>query len=349
MVDDRVAPRSDGYGTAVWSSQAWRTEAVGWLDANLRAAGERRIGEVEQPHLRPWATALRAPTSRGTVWLKACGPGTAFEAPLYPILGAKVGSVVLSPLAVHETRNWILLPDGGPVLGAVLEGRGLINGLCAAVPHFAQLQLDLSTSVDELVGAGVPDMRLEVMPARLGEALDTVRPYVEGAGSDADRSAFERLGHLQQQFAGWCRELATYPVHASLLHGDLHPRNIFAGGDGEAPIFFDWGDSTVGHPFATLLVTLRVVKHLMSCDDDSPEVAKVRDAYLEPFTHLASRADLVEQVQRSCHIGKVARSLSWAAALTGVGAAEAVDYADAPFGWLALLLDASYLGDVDAD
>jgi hypothetical protein len=333
---------------AVWSSQTWRAEAIGWLDANLRAAGERRIGDVEQPHLRPWATALRAPTSRGTVWLKAPAPGTAFEAPLYPILSARVASVVLSPLAVHETRNWMLLPDGGPVLGAVLEGRGLIDGLCAAVPHFAQLQLDLSTSVDELLGAGVPDMRLEVMPARLGEALDAVRPYVEGAGSDADRRALERLGQLREQFAGWCRELATYPLDASLLHGDLHPRNIFAGADG-APVFFDWGDSTVGHPFATLLVTLRVVKHLTKSGDDSPEVAKVRDAYLEPFTHLAPRADLVEQLERSCHIGKVARSLSWVAALTGLGTTDAEDYADAPFGWLGLLLNASYLGDVDAD
>jgi Phosphotransferase enzyme family len=348
MDADRVAPQG-GYGTAVWSSRSWRTEAVGWLDHRLRSAAEYRIGDVEQPHLRPWATALRAPTSRGTVWLKAPGPGTAFEAQLYPVLDATAGPVVLSPLAVHETRHWILLPDGGPVLGDVPEGRGLVDGLCAAVPRFAQLQLDLTASVDELVVAGVPDMRPEVMPARLDQALESVLPYVERAGSDADRRSYERLVELRAEFDARCRELASYPIRPSLLHGDLHPWNIFAGANGEAPVFFDWGDSTVGHPFGTVLGTLRVVKHLTRTGDDGPEVAKVRDAYLEPFTHLAPRAELVEQLQQACHIGKVARSLSWAAALTGTTPAQAVEYADALFRWLALLLDTSYLGDVDAD
>jgi hypothetical protein len=50
---------------------------VTWLDERLAASGIRRTGEVSQPHLRPWATALRAPTDRGPVWLKASGPETA--------------------------------------------------------------------------------------------------------------------------------------------------------------------------------------------------------------------------------------------------------------------------------
>jgi hypothetical protein len=223
MDADRAEPRGDCYGTAVWSSLPWRSEAVGWLDDRLRTAGERRIGDVEQPHLRPWATALRAPTSRGTVWLKAPGPGTAFEAKLYPVLEASASPVVLRPLAVHATRDWILLPDGGPVLGDVLEGRGLVDALCSAVPHFAQLQLDLSASVDELVAAGVPDMRPETMPARFDHALETVRPYLEGPGSDDDLRLYERLGDLRDDFDDWCRELASYPVRPSLLHRDLHP------------------------------------------------------------------------------------------------------------------------------
>ena len=55
---------------------------MAWLDERLAASGIRRTGEVEQPHLRPWATALRAPTDRGPVWRKAAGPETAFEVAL---------------------------------------------------------------------------------------------------------------------------------------------------------------------------------------------------------------------------------------------------------------------------
>ena len=80
---------------ALWSSDAWRQEAVAWLDERLAADGTRRVGEVTQPHLRPWATVLRVPTTRGVVWLKAAGPETAFEVELYGLLERVVPERIL--------------------------------------------------------------------------------------------------------------------------------------------------------------------------------------------------------------------------------------------------------------
>ena len=54
-------------------SAAWRALAVGWLDEQLASAGIERTGEVQQPHLRPWATVLTTPTTRGPVLLKVVG------------------------------------------------------------------------------------------------------------------------------------------------------------------------------------------------------------------------------------------------------------------------------------
>ena len=59
-----------------WASPAWLEEATDWIDERLVVAGTRRTGPVEQPHLRPWATVLRVPTSDGTVWLKAAASRT---------------------------------------------------------------------------------------------------------------------------------------------------------------------------------------------------------------------------------------------------------------------------------
>jgi Phosphotransferase enzyme family len=348
--DQPAAAPPTWYGPATWSSARWRDDVTGWLDERLAALGERRTGEVEQPHLRPWSTALRAATSRGTVWLKAPGPGAAFEVSLYPVLVARAGEYVLTPLAVDVERRWLLLPDGGPVLGETLQGRPLIDALCAAVAAYGQLQLDLAGAVDELLRAGVPDMRVEVMPARLAQALEVVRPYVESSDDDADRATYERLQRTQDEFTRKCGELSRSVVPASLQHGDLHPRNIFAAARTRpVPVFFDWGDSTVAHPFTTMLVTLRVVRSLAAGDDGGRDVARVRDAYLEPFTSLAPRRDLVEELEQACHIGKAARCLTWAANLSGLPAADTAEDADVPFGWLSLLLDSSHLGDVDAD
>jgi hypothetical protein len=108
--------RSTG-DVAAWSSPAWLAEATDWIDEQLIAHGLERTGRVEQPHLRPPATALRTETSRGPVWLKAPGPGTASEVALYAILARVVPDAGLTPLAIDRERAWVLLPDGGPTIG----------------------------------------------------------------------------------------------------------------------------------------------------------------------------------------------------------------------------------------
>ncbi len=97
--------------------------AVVWLDEQLTAGGIERTGAVEVPRVRPWGTVMRAPTPRGTVWLKAPGPTTAFEVPLYALLERVVPEHVLKPIAVDVDRGWVLLPDGGPTLADRVTGK----------------------------------------------------------------------------------------------------------------------------------------------------------------------------------------------------------------------------------
>lgn len=350
IVEAPVGVATGGHGIEFWSQQRWLAEATAWLDTRLDALGIDRTGPVEQPHLRSWATALRAPTSKGVVWLKAAGPTTDREIGLYEVLVAQVPQRVLTPLVVDRNRGWIVLPEGGRVLGRAADEGSLVDALCAVVPEYAQLQLGLMASVDEILAVGVPDMRPERMPARLREALDVVRPYVAGSADAAAAEAlYRQLVAAADSYDTTCEELAAGPVAASLQHDDLHPGNVFADRFGTDPVFFDWGDSVVAHPFASMLVTLRVVKRLAGVPDDSHAVHRVRDAYLEPFTHLAPRNELVDLLEQACHVGKVGRCLSWAGVLGSFTAVEGTDVADAPFGWLSLLLDDSYLGSVSDD
>jgi hypothetical protein len=239
---------------ALWASDAWRAEAVGWLDERLAEADIARTGEVEQTHLRPWATVLRAPTTRGAVWLKAAGRDTAFEAGLYELLHRVAPDRVLTPLAVDTTRAWVLLPDGGPSLGECLKGDRLMAALEQVLPEYGALQ----------------------------------------------------------------RELAVAPGAPSLDHNDLHPWNILPG-DRHAR-FYDWGDSVVAHPFASMLVALGVTRSLV----DEPDVTRLRDGYLEGFTDLAPRRDLERTLQLACRVAKIARALTWHRAI-GAGGPDEVE------------------------
>jgi Phosphotransferase enzyme family len=335
-------------GTEVWGSAAWREQAVSWLDEQLAGVAIERTGEVEQPHLRPWATALRAPTTDGTVWLKAAGPGTAFEVGLYELLERVAPEHVLTPIAIDVGRGWIVLPDGGRPLGEALSGDELADALVTVLPQYGQLQRDLASHADHLLALGLADMRATVMPRRFAEALQVVGEYVERRGEPADREAYRRVAALGETVAAWSDELAAAPGPPSIDHNDLHPWNVFTdAGDGPGRArFYDWGDSVVAHPFASMLVALGFVQfHVLEAGPGDARLLRLRDAYLEVFSDLAPHGELVDALELACRVGKVARALTWNRAISALGPDEVEDrWASAPLESMASLLDDSYLG-----
>ena len=334
------------HGVATWSSAAWRTSAVAWVDEQLAAAGIVRTGEVEQPHLRPWATVLRASTTDGTVWLKAASPGTAFEVALYELLARTVPDHVLTPIASDTARGWVLLPDGGPPLGERKAGTGLVEALVAALVEYGRLQRELESHVDQLLDIGVADMRPAAMPARFDDALAAVGAIAEGGDDSTARTIVGKVAAMRSTVDAWCERLAASPVPPSLDHNDLHPWNILVDGTGDVR-YYDWGDSVVAHPFAAMLVPLGFVQRGLCATLEDPGFLRARDAYLDVFADLAPRADLIETLALACRVAKIARVLTWDRALRATreqGETVERSWAAAPAETLASILDESYLG-----
>ena len=300
-----VATPQAAYGKAVWSSPEWRSEATSWLDARLADAGLERSGPVEHLHVRPWATAMRAPTTDGFVWMKAAGPATAFEVGLYEVLHRVAPDHVLRPIATDTERAWMVLEDGGPVLTDLMEGEQLVDAMAEALGRYAELQRLVAPHADELVPLGATDMRPAVLPERFEEALGLVT-------DEGDR---ERLEQLRPDVARWCAELAEAPGGASIDHNDLHPDNVFAG---PPPRAYDWGDSVVAHPFATMLVPLRFM------GENGP---RLRDAYLEGFSDLAPHSELVRVLELARRLALIAHALTWDRVIGAMSAD------DVPEGW----------------
>ncbi len=313
----------------LWSSTAWREQALGWMDRRLADAGLRRTGDVEQSRLRPWAIVLRAPTTGGDVWMKAAGPATAFEAGLYELLAREAPEDVLPPLAVDAPRGWMLLPDGGPSLAVRLGGDGWADALAAALGQYGRLQRTLAPRAGELPGLGVPDMRPEVIPERFPEALEVARATAPpGApGPAGSLAAVEALG---DDVARWCERLAASPVPASLDHNDLHQDNVLGTGPYR---FYDWGDAVVAHAFAAMLVPAQVLT--------GPHLARAHEAYLEAFADLAPPAVLAAELELACRVARIARTLTWERALRSAREqGEPLDpfFAHAPYEELVALL-----------
>jgi hypothetical protein len=337
----------DEVGMDVWASVHWRELAVSWLDEQLGSAGIRRTGDVEQPHLRPWATVLTAPTTEGAVWLKATGPGTAFEVGLYELLSRIVPKAVLAPIAVDVPRGWVVLPDGGPPLGDRVAGADLVDALAAILPRYGQLQRDLIPAAERALAVGVADMRPGRMPGRFDEAIEAVGPYERRGRDPSDSEAIRQITVMRDTYESWCHRLSTSPGSASIDHNDLHPWNMLVANlDRPGDVrFYDWGDAVVAHPFASLLVPLGWTQDRLKVRLHSPELLRIRDAYLEVFSDLAPHGELVGTLELACRVGKVARALTWQRSVQESDPDEIDEfYASAPLRCLRSLLDDSYLG-----
>jgi len=301
--------------------------AADWIGARLAAAERSLVGPLRPVRIRAWSAVWSAPTDAGTVWFKAAASGCAYEAALVEALARWVPDRVVAPLAVDTARGWLLSPDGGPTL----RERDLeLAGWEAMLRAYAQLQRDLTAQADELRALGTPDQRTERMPEVLAGLLagEEVR-----AGLGPQRH--ERLVVLRSRYARWCAELAADGIPASLQHDDLSDANVFGTGTGFR--FFDWGDASVAHPFASLLVGLNVAKFRLGLAPGAPELARLRDVYLEAWTDGRDRSALRRSATLAMRVGKVGRALSWHRALSSAMVAVPPEYADAVTGWLEAL------------
>jgi hypothetical protein len=148
----------------------------------------------------------------------------------------------------------------------------------------------------------------------------------------------QRLRDGHGRFAAQCEALAAYGLPETIAHEEVHENNVLLG-DGRY-IFTDWSDSSVGHPFFTMLVTLRAAAHWLQLDEAGPELRQLRDAYLEPWTSFAPRETLAEALGLAYRLAMVNRALSWHRGMGGLPEAAAEPYADSVPGWLQDFLQA---------
>ncbi|WDZ85891.1 phosphotransferase [Micromonospora cathayae] len=335
---DTVADAGPGHpvadaapGRCAVSDQSWTGQARDWLTDELARHGRRVTGPVE-PRVRPWSTVWRVPTDGGTYWFKANSADTAYEAGLVRALARIAPGRVPDPVAGDTRRGWTLLPDGGETLRDVLDRQRDPMLWERILPVYAELQLATVDRVDELLTLGVPDHRPAALPEQFAGLLDDREWLLFDQPDGLTPDAYDRLRGLLPEFTDRCRRLDELAVPAALQHDDLHDGNVFAGADGCR--IFDWGDASVSHPFGTLLVTLRSVAYGFDLPVGDPALARLRDAYLEPWSARHDRPTLLESLDLAFHLAKVTRALSWRRALRTAEPADRQEYAAAVPGWL---------------
>jgi hypothetical protein len=325
-------PDEETAGTSTWTDPGWRAAALGWAVDELGRAGLTLDGEPEQPHVYPWSTAFRLPVEGGAVWLKSVAPGSAHEPPLSVALGRWVPETVLVPLAVDAGRRLMLLADGGRTMRNA-GGATVAVAWEEMLRNYARLQLDLVPHADDMLALGVPDHRPDRLPELVGDLLADDEALMVGREGGIAPDVRERVTGDLGRYAELCGRLLDGGVPPTLQHDDLHDANVLVSDDRHR--FFDWGDASVGHPFLSLLVTLRLAARALEVPDGSPELLRLRDAYLDGWHAYGTPQELREQCDVALRVGPLQRALSWRRILRGVHPGERAQWQDSVPGWTA--------------
>ncbi len=244
-------------------------------------------------HERPWATVMRVPLAGGVAWFKACAPVQAFEPRLTAELFGRWPDRVAEVIGYDEERAWLLLADAGRPVGAF--GNPPESWL-AALPLYAELQRGEAVYAREHLVRGVPDLRLATLPARFDELLRLDLPL--------EREEIRELRHFAPRFAELCEELAAEGVPETIQHDDLHHANLYA--QSNRLRMLDWGDASISHPFASLVVTFRFLEERTQLTPEDPWFARLRDAYLEPWGR-----ELGDAFALAFRVGTFARAIAY--------------------------------------
>lgn len=292
---------------AAWSHRGWYVEALAWAVGRLTEMGAVATGAPEQ--LRTWERSfvMRLSTGDGAFLFRATSPASRHEAPLVAWLTSHYPDTMPGLVAVDEARGWFLQRevDGGAVpLSEVRQeeewGR--------AVRRFAGIQRDMAACTAELRALGCPDRGLDVLVGRIPRVCADTDAMLLGADHGLTRREIEAVGALPPLLLSLCDELDGCGLPATLEHGALRAAGIASTLNG--PVFLDWADSSISHPFFSLSQFLADAAGLLPAP--SRETRRlIRDSYLVPWREHAAP----DTLDRAFEIARVLAPVHHAAAV----------------------------------
>lgn len=288
-----------------WYQRRWRDEPFAWVTGQLAQAQMPIVAAPTQ--VRSWERSAlwRFETEAGPAYFKAVGGPFQLEPTLSTQLSRWVPGRVSEIIAAAPERGWLLLRDAGQ---NTLSSSRSCGEWESAMRQYGQTQMGLIDHAHELLSFGVPDRRVQHLPARAAALLnDSAALARSSARLSEDEIA--QLWKLLPGLTSGCEALASSPIPPSLEHGDLTagqflttrplaramdavigaPSAIDQLPDSRYRVI-DWSDSSLAFPFFSMLFFWAELGD--SFDDPNAVRERLRDAYLLPWTKLAGRAEL---------------------------------------------------------
>ena len=274
--------------TRPWDANNWLSDVRCWVSEHIGG----QLEALQVMHKYSWSAMARVRSSHGVFYFKATSPPMRYESSLTYELTLWRPDVTVELLAHEPDKGWLLMADSGVTLRETNTHRRDRDLMRRVFRTYAQLQIDTVTQAETYLGLGVPDR--------------TVSSVVAGGA---------RLGISDELLNRLETDVNRLALPTTLVHEEVHDANVLVR-DG-MPVFIDWSDSSVGHPFFGFVVALRSVSDKWELEPGDEFLEELLDEYLQPWTYLAPLRELRSIVSSAYRLGMLNRALSWQAGSVG--------------------------------
>jgi hypothetical protein len=231
-------------------------------------------------------------------------------------------------IAVDTGRGWMLMCDGGEPLRASIRPTRDVKPWDPVIIRYAELQIGLAEHVPEILALGIPDHRLAALPPLYSQLLGDEESLMINQEKGLTSGEFQQLQNLTLRFEQICADLSAFGIPESLNHGDFHDGNVLI--KNGRITFFDWGDASVAHPFASLrtfFVSMEIALNLDDYAPPTPEMTALLHRYLEPWQHFTSKESLLAAYNLSRPVASIVKALAWHQGISRIEGSLREEYA----------------------
>ncbi|KTD20973.1 Predicted phosphotransferase related to Ser/Thr protein kinases [Legionella lansingensis] len=238
----------------------------------------------------PWSYVVRFATSEGYIYLKHTPDLLALEAIITRVLHDQFHASVPKVIAHNAELNCFLMKDAGRPLREILKKQFDATLLCKAIDQFTSIQLAVADHVNIFLNIGVPDWRLDKLPALYKQLLSQKDILIADGLSDVEISELETL---LPKVSELCKKLSGYSLKQTIVQCDFHDNNILIADKSQDITIIDLGEVVISHPFFSLIGCLRQVKlhHALTAEDNM--YLQLMDACFKNYMNFESKKHLL--------------------------------------------------------
>ncbi|MDA8562124.1 aminoglycoside phosphotransferase family protein [Gammaproteobacteria bacterium] len=236
--------------------------------------------DVEKILDTPWSYLARYKTSIGFIYLKATPKLFFLEPAIIQLLSDKFNASVPVILVDCPELNCFLMQDAGHNLRKLLKDNFDENLMLRTIEQFTDLQIAAQDKIDIFFDIGVPDYRLEKLPALYARFVKQRDLLASEGLSDSE---IDKLEELSDTVVKICNKLSGYNIKHTIVQPDFNDNNTLVDDGRQKITIIDLGEIIISHPFFSPLNFLQQIAKHHGLIEENALYQRLKDACFNKY------------------------------------------------------------------